>query len=175
VVSPGQDAARSSICLLAAEVRPEDTARRIVDGRPWASMEDLVRRAGVSRAQLESLATAGALRFLPDHDGQNARRGLLWGAGAAAQANPDRLPGVVSGAGQPVLPEPSAFEDVADDLWSLGMTPDRTAIELVRSELKERGVVPAADLSVLSSERRVSVAGVVTHRQQPESARGAVF
>ncbi|HLX88434.1 MAG TPA: hypothetical protein VKR22_08285, partial [Acidimicrobiales bacterium] len=133
--------------------------KRIVDGQPWISMEDLVRTAGASRAQLESLATSGALRFLPEHANVNGRRALMWTAGAEA----------------PELPEPSAFEDVADDLWSLGMTPDGTAVELIRPELKERGVVPAADLSVLSSERRVSVAGVVTHRQQPESARGAVF
>jgi len=153
----------------------EETAERIVIGQPWRSMEDLVRRAGVNRSQLESLATAGALRFLPDHENANIRRALVWRAGAAAQATPDRLPGIVTGAEAPELPEPSAFEDVADDLWAIGMTPELTAIELVRSELKERGVVPAADLSVLSTERRVSVAGVVTHRQQPESAKGAVF
>ena len=39
----------------------ETTAERIVAGRPWAGGEDLVRRAGVSRAQLETLAAAGAL------------------------------------------------------------------------------------------------------------------
>ena len=33
-------------------------AERIVAGRPWAGGEDLVRRAGVSRAQLETLAAA---------------------------------------------------------------------------------------------------------------------
>jgi len=138
-------------------------------------MEDLVRRAGVNKAQLESLATAGALRFLPQHKNSDIRRAMVWGAGAAAQATPDRLPGIITGAQAPALPEPSALEDVADDLWSMGMTPDGTAIELFRSELKERGVVPAGDLSAASTEQRVAVAGVVTHRQQPESARGAVF
>jgi error-prone DNA polymerase len=153
----------------------EETAKRIVDAQPWQSMEDLVRRGGVSRVQLESLATAGALRFLPGNDRAATRRALVWTAGAAAQATPERLPGVVTGAEAPQLPEPSPFEDVADDLWSLGMTPESTAIELIRPQLKERGVVPAADLSVLSTERRVSVAGIVTHRQQPESAQGTVF
>ena len=37
-------------------------------GGPWSGMEDLVRRAGVTRAQLEALATAGAL------DGLDGRR-----------------------------------------------------------------------------------------------------
>ncbi|HEV3328797.1 MAG TPA: error-prone DNA polymerase, partial [Acidimicrobiales bacterium] len=36
-------------------------AERIDAGAPWAGQEDLVRRAGVSRAQLEALAAAGAL------------------------------------------------------------------------------------------------------------------
>ena len=39
----------------------EATAERIVAGRPWRGGEDLVRRAGVTQAQLETLAAAGAL------------------------------------------------------------------------------------------------------------------
>jgi error-prone DNA polymerase len=81
----------------------------------------------------------------------------------------------MTGCEVPELPSPTAFDHVADDLWALGVTPDHTAIELVRKELKERGVVSAADLTIASDDHRVSVAGVVTHRQQPETARGAVF
>lgn len=168
----------------------DDTARRVEEGRPWSSMEDLVRRAGVTRPQLEALATAGALRFFPPHESPHGfrhgsrdepgreradRRSLLWMAGAAAQATPDRLPGIVTGAQAPPLPAPTAMEDVADDLWSTGITPDGTTMELLRPELKERGVVPAADLTEHPGRGRVTVAGVVTHRQQPESAKGAVF
>jgi error-prone DNA polymerase len=152
----------------------DETARRIEGGRPWRDMEDLVRRAGVTRPQLESLATSGALRFLLDHRDTD-RRSMLWTAGAAAQATPDRLPGIVTGAEPPALPTPTAMEDIADDLWSIGVTPDGTAIALLRPALKERGIVPAADLTDHRGEGRVTVAGVVTHRQQPESARGAVF
>lgn len=152
-------------------------AQRIADGRPWASMEDLVRRAGVTRAQLEALATAGALRFVAQPPGTTGadRRALVWGAGAAAQATAERLPGIVTGSEAPDLPVPSVHDDVTDDLWSMGMTPGITAIELARPGLKARGVVPAADLGTGAGEHRVEVAGVVTHRQQPESARGAVF
>ncbi len=39
----------------------EATAERIVAGRPWRGGEDLVRRAGVTQPQLETLAAAGAL------------------------------------------------------------------------------------------------------------------
>ena len=167
----------------------EETATRIEEGRPWSDMEDLVRRAGVTRAQLEALATAGALdgptgcgsgpRAPAPAGGRPVRapnrRSLVWGAGAASQATADRLPGVVTGSDPPPLPRPTRWEEVADDLWSLGMAPDTTAMELARSRLDRRGVLPAAALRARPSGDRIVVGGVVTHRQQPESAHGAVF
>ena len=155
-----------------------ETAERIAEGRPWSSMEDLVRRAGVSRAQLEALATAGALDGLGKGVGKTAghdRRSLVWGAGAASQATADRLPGVVTGSDPPPLPRPTSWEGVADDLWSLGMAPDTTAMELAREGLDRRGVLAAAALRSRPAGDRITVGGVVTHRQQPESAHGAVF
>jgi error-prone DNA polymerase len=159
-----------------------DAAARIEEGAPWSGMEDLVRRAGVTRAQLEALATAGALDGLDGrsgvagrHRGRGGRRALVWGAGAAAQATADRLPGVVTGAVPPPLPSPTPWEEVSDDLWSLGMAPDTTAMELARDGLDRRGVVRAAALAGRPAGARVTVGGVVTHRQAPESAHGAVF
>ena len=153
-----------------------DTAARIAEGRPWSSMEDLVRRAGVTRPQLEALATAGALDGSGGRAGAGAtRRSLVWGAGAASQSTADRLPGMVTGTDPPPLPGPTPWEGVADDLWSLGMAPDTTAMELARSALSRRGVLTAAALRDRGTGDRITVGGVVTHRQQPESARGAVF
>jgi error-prone DNA polymerase len=145
-------------------------------------MEDLVRRAGITRAQLESLATAGALDGLAHRGGGRGgsregadRRSLVWGAGAASQATADRLPGVVTGVEPPPLPRPTPWEAVADDLWSLGMAPDTTAMELARDGLNRRGVLATAELRSRPTGDRITVGGVVTHRQQPESAHGAVF
>jgi error-prone DNA polymerase len=138
-------------------------------------MEDLVRRAGLTRSQLEALATAGALDGMEGRGGSGDRRSLVWGAGAAAQATADRLPGVVTGAEPPPLPAVTPWEEVSDDLWSLGMAPDTTAMELARSGLDRRGVVRAAALAGRPAGDRVTVGGVVTHRQAPESAHGAVF
>ena len=42
-----------------------DLAQRVAENRPYSSIEDLVRRAGVGRVQLEAFATAGALEGLP--------------------------------------------------------------------------------------------------------------
>jgi len=64
---------------------------------------------------------------------------------------------------------------VADDLWSLGMAPDTTAMELARAGLDRRGVLAAAAVRSRATGDRITVGGVVTHRQQPETAGGAVF
>lgn len=146
-----------------------DVAERIVAGAPWQSQNDLVRRAQLQQSHLEALASAGAL----DEFG-SSRRALIWSAGAASQGTEDRLEGVVTGLEAPALATPSPVERVADDLWSLGLTTEATAIELMRDELSAREVVTASSLAT-STARRVTVAGVVTHRQRPETARGAVF
>ncbi len=171
----------------------DEAAGRIAEGRPWSGMEDLVRRAGVTRAQLETLATAGALDSLStDADGSTGggengdpgekqtargrnRRSLVWTAGAADQATFDRLPGVTTGSEPPPLPAPTPWEGVADDLWSLGMAPDTTAMDLLRPRLDDLGVVRTDKLDATPAGNRITVGGVVTHRQQPESAHGAVF
>ena len=155
----------------------ETTAERIVAGRPWSGGEDLVRRAGVTRAQLETLAAAGALdaEDAEEHATTASRRRLLWAAGAAAQGTPDRLPGIVVGAEAPLLPEPTPYDAVGDDLWALGLAPERTAMHLARERLEAMGVVVARDLLDCTDGDRITVAGVVTHRQHPETAHGAVF
>ena len=132
----------------------ETTAERIVAGRPWAGGEDLVRRAGVTRAQLETLAAAGALDA-EEHATAASRRRLLWAAGAAAQGTPDRLPGIVVGAEAPPLPEPTLYDAVGDDLWALGLAPERTAMHLARERLEAMGVVVAGDLPGCTDGDRV--------------------
>ncbi len=146
----------------------EERAAALVAGAPWPDLEDLARQ-GCSRADLEALAAAGALdAFGP------SRRALTWMAGAAAQAAPGRLPGVVTGRDVPPLPATTPPERLADDLWSLGLTTEATALEMLRPRLRAQGVVTAASLRGAEATR-VRVAGVVTHRQHPETARGAVF
>jgi error-prone DNA polymerase len=169
-------AAAPALRLGLASVRGvgETTAERIVAGRPWAGGEDLVRRAGVSRAQLETLAAAGALDT-EERPTAASRRRLVWAAGAAAQGTPDRLPGIVVGTEAPPLPEPTLYDSVGDDLWALGLAPERTAMHLARERLEAMGVMVARDLPACTDGDRVSVAGVVTHRQHPETAGGAVF
>ena len=64
---------------------------------------------------------------------------------------------------------------VASDLWSTGLSSARHPTEFVREELAKRGVVTADHLRNLPDRSIVDVAGVVTHRQQPSTAKGVVF
>ncbi len=160
-----------------------EVAERVAAGRPYASMEDLVRRGGVGRPQLEALATAGALEGLGPRDGSTApaggpgggRRHALWAAGVIAQATPERLPGLVTGEDAPPLPDLAPLEVVAADMWATGLTVGPGAVELARPRLDALGVIPAGRLLGAETQDRVLVGGVVTHRQHPESARGTVF
>ncbi|TMM19474.1 MAG: error-prone DNA polymerase [Actinobacteria bacterium] len=146
-----------------------EMAERIAAGRPYADMEDLVRRTGVSRTQLEALATAGAV------PSAGARREALWAAGAVSQATPDRLDGVVVGARAPTLPDMSAAEVIAADLWATGMSPAGDPVALVRDQLDAWGATTAAALADAEPASRVLVGGVVTHRQRPATAQGTTF
>jgi error-prone DNA polymerase len=160
---------RVRLGLAAVRTIGDELAERIVAGAPWRDSEDLVRRAGCQQHHLEALAAAGALDCF-----STSRRAMIWVAGAAAQSTTDRLEGVVTGGTAPAFATPSSFERVADDLWSLGLTPEATAIALARPVLDQRGIVRASQLASVESPR-ASVAGVVTHRQHPETAKGAVF
>jgi error-prone DNA polymerase len=148
----------------------EDLAKRIAANRPYASMDDCVRRAEVPLPAIEALATAGAFRSL----GLD-RREALWAAGATAQGGAGHLPGVVTGVDAPALPGMSSAEETVADLWATGISTGQHPTEHVRDVLDERGILTAEQLRSAPAESRVLVGGVVTHRQRPATASGTVF
>lgn len=152
-----------------------DTAEGIVAERDahgaFRSIDDLARRVpALTSTQMEALATAGAFACF-DVD----RREALWSAGAAAQQRPDQLPGVVVGIHAPRLPGMEPIEETIADLWATGITPEGYPTEHLRQRLTELGVTTAAGLAGRTDGDRVLVAGVVTHRQRPMTARGTTF
>jgi error-prone DNA polymerase len=148
----------------------KDLAKRIAEQRPYTSMEDVVRRNGLTQPHIEALATAGAFECF-DLD----RRQALWAAGAVAQSKPDRLEGVVTGTTAPTLPLMAPIEEAGADLWATGITPSASPTEFVRPRLHELGVLTADSLQHMTPGIKVTVAGVVTHRQRPATAGGTIF
>jgi error-prone DNA polymerase len=146
---------------------------------PFTDLEDFVRRTAAPVDAIEALATAGAFEACF----AKSRRDALWAAGAVRDAAPERhggavvarLPGVVVGADAPALPGMTDVEEAAADLWALGLSPGRHPTEFVRARLRDEGVVTAADLRTLDHGTVVEVGGVVTHRQQPSTAKGTIF
>ncbi|WP_408630073.1 error-prone DNA polymerase [Actinomycetospora lemnae] len=152
----------------------EDGAER----GPYRDVADLARRAELTTAHVEALATAGALGcFGLD------RREALWAAGAAAAGvgvvrdgvRHDRLPDTAVGLEAPALPGMSAVELTVADVWATGLTPDSHPVTHLRAALDERGALSVAAVARVPEGERIEVGGVVTHRQRPATAGGTTF
>lgn len=150
---------------VATRIAEERTARGA-----YRSMEDLVRRTGLAAEQLEALAAAGALDCLG-----LTRRQALWRAGSAALDQPGSLPGTLVETQPPLFADPTATEVLADDLWATGVSTGDHPIGQLRADLTARGVLSTAALVTAEPDRRVEVAGLVTHRQRPATASGITF
>ena len=141
-------------------------AARIIGGE-FASPEDLAFRTGLDVDALEGLAAAGALESL----GLERREGM-WAAGALAEIDPERLP-LAPGVESPPLARMTEEEAHRADLWATGVS-SRHPISFVRDQLE--GCLTAAEaLEMKRNGSRVKVAGVITHRQRPGTAKGVYF
>ncbi|MFM2181302.1 MAG: error-prone polymerase, partial [Actinomycetota bacterium] len=176
-----------------------ELAARIEAARPFNDVEDLVRRVpGISVKQLEALATAGVFGESFDV----SRRTALWNAGAVVESSPDRLAGTAT-VSAPRLPGMQPVEEAVADLWATGVSPEGHPTRFLRESLRELGVITALELGELAERQsasdthgsnesgsrvhgsngpesnepgsRVLIAGVVTHRQRPMTAKGTTF
>jgi error-prone DNA polymerase len=141
-------------------------AARILGGE-FESPEDLAFRTGLDVDALEGLAVSGALEAIG-----LGRRDGMWAAGALAEIDPERLalsPGVEA----PPLPGMTEEETHRADLWSTSVS-SRHPMSFVRDQME--GCLTAAEaLETRRHLAKVKVAGVVTHRQRPGTARGVYF
>ena len=149
-----------------------DTMQRIVAARVdrvFDSAEDLARRARVDHAEMKVLAAADALTSLSGH-----RRQQVWDA-AALRAPPELLREAAFD--EPVLELPPApeGEEILFDYASLGLTLRRHPMALLRPTLERRRFLSAAQLEQAPHGRIVHYCGIVTLRQQPETANGTIF
>ncbi|HST46221.1 error-prone DNA polymerase [Jatrophihabitans sp.] len=174
---PGPGPAQPAVRLGLSSVRAigDELAERIVAererGGEYRSLTELARRVGLNSPQLEALATAGAFDSLG-----TSRRAALWVAGAAADYRPGQLDLPAPSEQQiPPLPEMTEPEQLMADLWATGITRDRYPTALIRDHLTGLGVTTSTQLRELEDRTRVIVAGIVTHRQRPATARGVIF
>jgi error-prone DNA polymerase len=150
----------------------EAAAHSIVAARKYqamASIDQLAHAASLSKRHVHALALAGAFRSLTPH-----RRAAFWSA-----LGVERLPGMMAGASAvetlPQLPPPSEFEDIQVDYQHLGLSTGRHPMALLRSALQRQGFSNGADIRNAKDGTLVSVAGLVTHVQRPQTAKNVVF
>jgi DNA polymerase III alpha subunit len=141
-----------------------------VAARPFRSVGDFARRAGLSHASIERLAAAGGFACFG-----LARREALWQVAALPRGAP--LPLAAPPAIDPVyLPPMAPREELAADFIGLGLSIDRHPVSLVRPALDAGGVRRAADVATRARHgERLAIAGMVITRQRPPTAKGMVF
>lgn len=137
---------------------------------PYQSPRDLARRVGLSAAHLEALASAGALG-----DWGNHRRENLWMAGHWAGENPQYLDHTNAPLQVPLFEVMSAREQMVADRVFTGVSPGDHPLRYVRQWLHTNGVASVLDTLSQEPGRRIWIAGLVTHRQRPSTARGVTF
>jgi len=140
----------------------------------FASVDDLARRAGLDARELQALAQADALQSLAGH-----RRCQLWTAAGQERVVNEALLAdapIVEGAHeQPDLFEAPEGEAIALDYAATGLTLRRHPLALLRSRLNQRGWCSADQLAQLKDGASAWACGIVTMRQQPETAKGVIF
>jgi error-prone DNA polymerase len=155
----------------------EAEVARIVAGRPYRSLDDFWRRAGVSRPVAERLALVGAFDSL--YGRRLGRRDLLCQVGALARA--DRYGSAGPGqlglelaeevpAGE--LPEMTLPEVIEAELEILGLDVTRHVLSCYDDLLAALGVTRSRDLPELRANREVLVAGVKIATQTPAVRSG---
>jgi error-prone DNA polymerase len=148
------------------------SADRIMAARgthPFESADDLARRAGLDQGDMRTLAGADALMCLSGH-----RRQQVWDASALVRA-PQLLQDAPVDEEFLELPEATEGEEVVHDYATVGLTLRSHPLALLRPHLAQRKLLRAIDLDQAPNGRIVRYAGIVTLRQQPDTANGTIF
>jgi error-prone DNA polymerase len=153
----------------------EDEGLRIMEARgraPFVDAEDLARRAELDAHALDCLARADALAALAGD-----RRGAVWSVTGVDTRATELLKSTRTvEKGEPALAPLTLTDEVLADYNALGLSLKSHPVALLRPELAQFKVQCA---SVLNRECRpgqlARACGLVTHRQQPGTAKGVIF
>lgn len=154
----------------------EEHGRRIEtvrqQGGEFRSYEEFAQRTQLNRTTLQLLSRADAFASL-----KLERRDAYWKSLPAREHMPlfDNSEAVASDDPVPELPEMSAQDQVVEDYSSAGLTLRQHPVSFLREQLIQLRAVTSQQLSELSPDRRVKVAGLVLMRQRPSTANGITF
>jgi error-prone DNA polymerase len=166
----GNHAIRLGLRLVRGLRKPEGEkiAAERINGL-FFSVKNVADRTSLPKRAMRVLALGGVFRSIADH-----RNLAFWNA-----LGVERLPGMLDKAAasesQLKLPAPSEAEEILRDYRQLGFSTGRHPLALLRSHLRDMGIVRRRDLEFLGSGSKVSVSGLVTHLQHPQTANGVIF
>jgi len=147
---------------------------RLVSGRhrSFQSVNTLL-DAGISMVALEKLADADAFRSI----GLD-RRQALWEVSALSDSPVGMFEGQPSASTfEPQLELPFLAEaaHVIEDYATMGLSLKAHPVHFVRKQLDNLRVTPTGNLGKLKNGDAVKVAGLITVRQRPGTAKGVLF
>jgi len=151
----------------------ESAGRAIVTERarrPFRDPDDLVRRCGLGKVEVETLAEIGALAPF-----RLTRRAALWEGARVIRPAGALFEGGAEAPDPSPLPEMTREERLTADYRGTSVTIGPHPMVFRRAELAPLGVLRATDLPGVPHGRRVRVAGSVIVRQRPGTAKGFVF
>ncbi len=147
--------------------RTLERLRRARAHGPFTSIEDVVRRAALTRAEAAALARAGAFAAW-EADRRRAAWEALRVAGDALPLAPARR--------DPYTPRAlTRSEEIALDYAAMGLSVVGHPMERWMAWRRRVGATTSAMLAHCADGMWVIVSGLVTVRQRPHSAKGTVF
>jgi error-prone DNA polymerase len=129
--------------------------------------------SGVPQTQIEKLTDADAFRSL-----NLDRRAALWEVPALNDKPIGLFAGQPSESAKEVqisLPFMTAAEHVVQDYAATGLSVKAHPVSFLRQQLNMLQVTPTAELPNLKNGDKIKVAGLVTVRQRPGTAKGILF
>ncbi|MDE1991180.1 MAG: error-prone DNA polymerase [Rhizobiaceae bacterium] len=150
------------------------------EDRPFASVDDMWRRAGAPSVALTRLAEADAFREtfgIARRDGLWAIEGLrdeplpLFTAAAAREQKviPEAIEPVVA------LRPMTGGSEVVEDYGHIGLSLRRHPLAFLREDLRRRRIATCEDVMNARDGKWLETAGLVLVRQRPGSAKGVMF
>lgn len=158
--------------FIAVRSLPDEVGQSIPTLRgdvPFGSLSEFVRRTGISNANVEHLASADAFREIAG-DRYQAR----WKASAIAPYSA-LLDSAETPADELVMPPPTTAQNVVADYASIGLTLRPHPMLLLRQQRPFNRCTRFVDLISLPHKGFVRIAGIVTGKQRPGTAKGVLF
>jgi error-prone DNA polymerase len=147
-------------------------AEKLLEARrqqPFSDLQALYQRCQPEQRDLDALAAADALRSLAGH-----RHQARW-----ETLGCETLPGLFSETGiteiATELPFPAEGEEIVADYGSTGLSLRRHPLALLRPRFDRQHWLSIRAVANKRSGSRIRLAGLVSNRQHPGSAKGTIF